>query len=192
MSASTSGGGGLSPQAAAALQEGVGLVFMRWTALQMAVENGWGGRDSRAKADRLAADVLSFFTNSKGPYYYDDLEEMMFDSISESFNADFEDGSVGEVAEQVLIMHEECLQNNYSSIEKLRNTRAQGNAVSQSRMMVTDEGDDSSDDSSDDDDGDEPASADDMSVDEPKPPKPAPDADGWTVVPPKRGGRGKN
>ncbi|KAM3310271.1 hypothetical protein ACQJBY_031140 [Aegilops geniculata] len=191
MSASTSGGGGLSPQAAAALQEGIGLVFGRWTALQMAVENEWGGRDSRAKADRLAADVLSFFTNSKGPYYYDDLEEMMFDSISESFNADFEDGSVGEVAEQVLIMHEECLQNNYSSIEKLRNTRAQGNAVSQSRMMVTDEGDDSSDDSSDDDDGDEPARADDMSVDEPKPPKPAPDADGWTVVPPKRGGRGK-
>ena len=58
--------------------------------------------------------------------------------------------------------------------------------------MVTDEGDDSSDDSSDDDDGDEPARADDMSVDEPKPSKPAPDADGWTVVPPKRGGRGKN
>ncbi|KAF7051936.1 hypothetical protein CFC21_060116 [Triticum aestivum] len=192
MSASTSGGGGLSPQAAAALQEGIGLVFARWTALQMAVENEWGGRDSRAKADRLAADVLSFFTTSKGPYYFDDLEEMMFDNISEFFNADFEDGSVGEVAEQVLIMHEECLQNNYSSIEKLRNTRAQANAVSQSRMMVTDEGDDSSDDSSDDDDGDEPARADDMSVDEPKPCKPAPDADGWTVVPPKRGGRGKN
>ncbi|KAI4998748.1 pre-rRNA-processing protein TSR2-like [Hordeum vulgare subsp. vulgare] len=190
MSASTSGGGGLSPQAAAALQEGIGLVFGRWTALQMAVENGWGGRESRAKADRLAADVLSFFTGSKGPYYYDDLEEMMFDSISEFFNADFEDGSVGEVAEQVLIMHEECLQNNYSSIDKLRNTRTQGAAVSQSRMMVTDDDDDSSDDddnSSDDDDGDESS----MSVDEPKPPKPAPDADGWTVVPPKRGGRGK-
>uniref|UniRef100_A0A453H139 Pre-rRNA-processing protein TSR2 n=1 Tax=Aegilops tauschii subsp. strangulata TaxID=200361 RepID=A0A453H139_AEGTS len=135
MSASTSGGGGLSPQAAAALQEGIGLVFARWTALQMAVENEWGGRDSRAKADRLAADVLSFFTTSKGPYYFDDLEEMMFDNISEFFNADFEDGSVGEVAEQVLIMHEECLQNNYSSIEKLRNTRAQANAVSQSRMV---------------------------------------------------------
>uniref|UniRef100_A0A453GZT6 Pre-rRNA-processing protein TSR2 n=1 Tax=Aegilops tauschii subsp. strangulata TaxID=200361 RepID=A0A453GZT6_AEGTS len=68
MSASTSGGGGLSPQAAAALQEGIGLVFARWTALQMAVENEWGGRDSRAKADRLAADVLSFFTTSKGAH----------------------------------------------------------------------------------------------------------------------------
>uniref|UniRef100_A0A452Y0R6 Uncharacterized protein n=1 Tax=Aegilops tauschii subsp. strangulata TaxID=200361 RepID=A0A452Y0R6_AEGTS len=43
MSASTSGGGSLSPQANAALQEGIGLVFGRWTALQMAVENEWGG-----------------------------------------------------------------------------------------------------------------------------------------------------
>ena len=53
MSTSTSGGGSLSPQAAAALQEGIGLVFGRWTALQMAVENKWGGPDSRAKADQL-------------------------------------------------------------------------------------------------------------------------------------------
>ena len=58
--------------------------------------------------------------------------------------------------------------------------------------MVTEEDDDSSDD------GDEPsmgedkaARSDDMAVDQPKPSKPTPDADGWTVVPPRRG-RGKN
>jgi pre-rRNA-processing protein TSR2 len=66
MPASASGGGPLSPQAAAALQEGIGLIFGRWTALQMAVENEWGGRDSRAKADQLAASILSWFTNSRG------------------------------------------------------------------------------------------------------------------------------
>ncbi|CAM0875571.1 unnamed protein product [Alopecurus aequalis] len=126
-----------------------------------------------------------------GPYYYDDLEDMMFDSISESFNADFEDGSVGEVAEQFLIMHEECLQGNFSSIEKLRNTRPQGNAVSRSRQVVTEEDDDSSDDDDASMGGDEAARSEDMAVDEPKPSKPTPDADGWTVVPPKRG-RGKN
>jgi pre-rRNA-processing protein TSR2 len=32
----------------------------------MAVENEWGGRDSRAKADQLAASILSWFTNSRG------------------------------------------------------------------------------------------------------------------------------
>lgn len=59
--------------------------------------------------------------------------------------------------------------------------------------MAVDDNDDSSDD-----DGDETSMVDDdtampeqMTVDEPKPSKPAPDADGWTVVPPRRG-RGKN
>uniref|UniRef100_A0A0D3H1Z6 Pre-rRNA-processing protein TSR2 homolog n=1 Tax=Oryza barthii TaxID=65489 RepID=A0A0D3H1Z6_9ORYZ len=198
MAGSTSGGGGaLSAQAAAALGEGIGLVFGRWTALQMAVENQWGGRDSRAKADQLAQSILSWFANSKGKHYYEDLVDMMYDTVSESFNADFEDGSVEEVAEQLLIMHEECLQSNYSSVEKLRNSRAQGNAVSQSRKMVVDGDDDSSDDEDDDDDGEpsmmdnEAGSAEKMAVDEPKPSKPVPDADGWTTVPPRRG-RGKN
>ncbi|KAM3407349.1 hypothetical protein ACQJBY_001028 [Aegilops geniculata] len=192
MSAPTSGSGSLSPQAAAALQEGIGLVFGRWTALQMAVEKGWGGPDSRAKADQLAASILSWFTNSKGPYYYEDLEDMMFDNIYKSLNSNFADGSIGEVAEQFLIMHEECLENNFSSIEKLRNTRPQGNAVSQSRQMVTEDDDDSSDDGDEPSMGeDEAARLEDMAVDQPKPSKPTPDADGWTVVPPRRG-RGKN
>jgi pre-rRNA-processing protein TSR2 len=39
--------------------------------------------------------------------------------------------------------------------------------------------------------GDEAARSEDMAVDEPKPSKPTPDADGWTTVPSRRG-RGKN
>ncbi|VAH02344.1 unnamed protein product [Triticum turgidum subsp. durum] len=132
MSASTSGGGSLSPQAAAALQEGIGLVFGRWTALQMAVENEWGGPDSRAKLDHTAFYFSLHFI--LGPYYYEDLEDMMFDRIYKSLNSNFADGSIREVAEQFFMMHEECLENNFSSIEKLRNTRPQGNVVSQSRQ----------------------------------------------------------
>ncbi|GJN09026.1 hypothetical protein PR202_ga26993 [Eleusine coracana subsp. coracana] len=99
MAASNTGGGGpLSAESAAALGEGVRLVFGRWTALQMAVENQWGGRDSRAKADQLGESILSWFCQSKGPHYFEDLVDMMYDTISESFNADFEDGSVEEVA----------------------------------------------------------------------------------------------
>uniref|UniRef100_A0A0A9GGV2 Pre-rRNA-processing protein TSR2 n=1 Tax=Arundo donax TaxID=35708 RepID=A0A0A9GGV2_ARUDO len=190
---SSGGAGPLSAEAGAALGEGIGLVFGRWTALQMAAENQWGGRDSRAKADQLGTSVLSWFCHSKGPHYYEDLVDMMYDTISESFNADFEDGSIEEVAEQLLIMHEECLQSNYSTIEKLRNSHAKGNAVSQSRQIAADDNDDS--DSSDDDGAsmldDEAAAGDKMAVDKPKPSKPAPDTDGWTVVPPRRG-RGKN
>ncbi|KAK3146536.1 hypothetical protein QOZ80_3BG0267740 [Eleusine coracana subsp. coracana] len=193
MAASNSGGGPLSAEATAALSEGVGLVFGRWTALQMAVENQSGGRDSRAKADELGASIVSWFCHSKGPHYFEDLVDMMYDTISESLNADFEDGSVEEVAEQLLIMHEECQQRNYSSIEKLRNSHVQWNAVSQSRRVAADNDNDS--DSSDGDDDvsmmDDEATPQQMAVDNPRPPRSAPDADGWTVVPP-RHGRGRN
>ncbi|XP_066324483.1 pre-rRNA-processing protein TSR2-like [Miscanthus floridulus] len=202
MAATNGGGGGpgpvpgpISAEAEAALGEAIRLVFGRWTALQMAVENQWGGRDSRAKADQFGESVLFWFCRTKGPRYFEDLVDMMYGKISESFNADFEDNSVEEVAEQLLIIHEECLQNNYSSIEKLRNSHVQGNAVSQSRQIVADDDDDS--DSSDDGDDtsmmdDQEAAPEDMVVDRPRPPRPTPDADGWTVVPPRRGGRTRN
>ncbi|GJN40633.1 hypothetical protein PR202_gb29879 [Eleusine coracana subsp. coracana] len=178
MAASNSGGGGpLSAESAAALGEGVRLVFGRWTALQMAVENQWGGRDSRAKADQLGESILSWFCHSKGkyyslpstssnncpdlepgsgPHYFEDLVDMMYDTISESFNADFEDASVEEVA-------------------------VDGNDDS-------DSSDDEDDESMMDVEAAAPAG---MAVDKPKPSKAVPDADGWTTVPPKRG-RGKN
>jgi len=73
--------------------------------------------------------------------------------------------------------------------------RVQGNAVSQSRQIAAD--DDDSDSSDDDDDGesmmeDEAAAApEEMAVDRPRPSRPAPDSDGWTVVPPRHGGRSR-
>ncbi|XBI27510.1 hypothetical protein VPH35_051990 [Triticum aestivum] len=42
-----------------------------------------------------------------GSYNYDDLKDMMFDNISESFNADFEDGTIGEVRIFESILHDE-------------------------------------------------------------------------------------
>ncbi|OEL20483.1 hypothetical protein BAE44_0018496 [Dichanthelium oligosanthes] len=162
MAASNSGGGGpiSAEAAAAALGEAIKLVFKRWTALQMAVENQWGGRDSRAKADQFGEAILSWFCRSRGPHYFEDLVDMMDSEISESFNADFEDNSVEEIA-----------------------------------------GDDNDSDSSGDDDDDmsvmeydAAAAPEEMAVDRPRPSKPAPDADGWTVVPPRQCGRsrGKN
>nr|CAB3479234.1 unnamed protein product [Digitaria exilis] len=94
--AASNSGGPISGEAAQAFGEGIGLVWGRWTALQMAVENQWGGRDSRAKADQFGESILSWFCGSKGPHYYEDLVDMMYDYLSENFNADFEDNSVEE------------------------------------------------------------------------------------------------
>ena len=45
----------------------------------------------------LFAFILLFVWFIPGPYNYDVLEGMTFGNISESFNADFEDGTIGEV-----------------------------------------------------------------------------------------------
>lgn len=45
--------------------EGVSLLFSRWTALGLAIDNEWGGSSSRQKAEHLYEDVLQwFFTHS--------------------------------------------------------------------------------------------------------------------------------
>ncbi|KAF5189260.1 hypothetical protein FRX31_021153, partial [Thalictrum thalictroides] len=78
------------------LSEGISLILSRWTALQMAVQNEWGGPLSRRKSELLAYDILSFFTESKGPLYIDDLENLLFANTSESLNLLVEDGSIEE------------------------------------------------------------------------------------------------
>jgi pre-rRNA-processing protein TSR2 len=47
-------------------QEGIGLVLSRWSVLRTAVENEWGGWNSLIKAQQFAADIFSWFTQSRG------------------------------------------------------------------------------------------------------------------------------
>ncbi|CAL9111876.1 pre-rRNA-processing protein TSR2-like [Musa acuminata AAA Group] len=173
--------GVLSPQSLSVLGEGISLVFSRWTALQMAVENAWGGKDSRSNSEELASTILSWFSQSKGPLYIDDLENLLEENMEALFNTEIEDGSIEEVAEELMIMHEACLEGNYESIEKLRRSGPVVSAVSQSKRVV--------DDNSEYESSDEEASE--MMVDEPMPhemvvekpkQKQMADEDGWSTV----------
>ncbi|XP_057991932.1 uncharacterized protein LOC110671088 [Hevea brasiliensis] len=101
------------PEAVSHLQEGIALLFSRWNGLQMAIQNQWGGRDSLQKSHRLATDILSWFSQSRGPIYVEDLENLLHESLLLSFNTEIEDGSIEEVAEQLIMMHEEYLHRNH-------------------------------------------------------------------------------
>lgn len=96
-----------------------------------------------------------------------------------------------QIAEELMIMHEECLQENYESIQRLRISSNGAQAVSQSRQLVDENVDESSDDEE----------ASDMAVDEPQGPSSNSKTnntsvdnqnqtgqadDGWSVVPPRR------
>uniref|UniRef100_A0A5B7AWZ7 Pre-rRNA-processing protein TSR2 n=1 Tax=Davidia involucrata TaxID=16924 RepID=A0A5B7AWZ7_DAVIN len=191
----------LSAEGAGHLQEGINLVLSRWSALQMAVENEWGGRDSRQKSQQLAVDIFSLLTQSKEPLYIDDLEDML-DEFMLSLNTEMGDGSIEEIAEKLMVMHEECLEGNYKSIESLKENIPPRVAVPHIRQAVSDDedsdddnenlgNDDSSDMAVDPPESQSNLNQKDTMVDEPRPKEAAEAEDGWTVVSSSRRNRGR-
>ncbi|XLU54080.1 hypothetical protein S245_048728, partial [Arachis hypogaea] len=129
--------------------EGIGFVLLRWSALRDAVENQWGGPDSRLKADNLATDILSWFTQSREPLYIDDLEDKLYDGMI-SLNVVVEDGSTEEVAENLMVMHEECLEGNFVTIERYRQAIVNQAAHPRAVPQIVNDKDDDEDEEDDD------------------------------------------
>ncbi|KAL8047890.1 hypothetical protein ABFX02_07G029200 [Erythranthe guttata] len=108
-------------EAAAHLQEGINLLLSRWTALRMAVENEWGGRGSLQKSKQLGGDIFRLLTQSKEEVSIRHVDDMLYDFM-DTLNTDIEDGSIEEISEKLIVMHEECLEGNFGSIRSLRET----------------------------------------------------------------------
>ncbi|CAL0332082.1 unnamed protein product [Lupinus luteus] len=95
------------------LQKGIMLLLSRWYALQMAINNQWGGSDSLQKSHHLASHIFSFFSSSNAPVPVEDLENLLHEWMLLTFNTEIEDGSIEEyckqVAEELMGIHEEYL-----------------------------------------------------------------------------------
>uniref|UniRef100_A0A2P2NHJ2 Uncharacterized protein MANES_08G120700 n=1 Tax=Rhizophora mucronata TaxID=61149 RepID=A0A2P2NHJ2_RHIMU len=155
----------LSAESQPLFKEGIYLVLSRWSALHLAIENEWGGRGSGCLADQLASDIFSWFAQPRAePLYIDDLEDILEEGML-SLNTMIEDGSIEEVAEKLMIMHEECLEGNCSSIEKLRQA-GPSTGIHQHIRQATEHDEDEDDDDDDNDSmGNGPSS---MTVDAPE------------------------
>uniref|UniRef100_A0A1J3EEF9 Pre-rRNA-processing protein TSR2-like protein n=1 Tax=Noccaea caerulescens TaxID=107243 RepID=A0A1J3EEF9_NOCCA len=173
----------LTAEEEAILNEGIGLILSRWTAMRAAVDNGWGGRDSQEKAMRTVSNVVDYFTQSKDPTDFDGLADILESGLHE-LNTVADDGSLEEVTETLLDLYYECLEGNFQRVEKLRLTNPQTTAS----VVKVSNGNDEEDKESDDEDEDTDMMVDAsescsnrkpeaMPVDEPKA------DDGWTVVP---------
>ncbi len=58
----------MNPQYRDAFIQGFGSIFRQWTALELAVHNGWGGPQSAEKANQLMDEVLAIFDDPKRIY----------------------------------------------------------------------------------------------------------------------------
>ncbi|XP_042041344.1 uncharacterized protein LOC121786794 [Salvia splendens] len=110
----------MTPEAAAQFGDGIQMVLYRRAALRMAIENGWDGRDSPQKSQQLGHNLFNFLTQSKDQVYIDD------------------------VAEKFMVMREECLEGQFDSIKKLRETNVP--SVSYNRQPNNDDEEDSDED----------------------------------------------
>ncbi|XP_042043748.1 pre-rRNA-processing protein TSR2-like [Salvia splendens] len=85
----------MTPEAAAHFGDGIQMVVSRWAALRMAIENGWGGRDSLHKSQQLGHNLFNFLTQSKDQVYIVDVEDILYEFM-DSLNTEIQDGSVEE------------------------------------------------------------------------------------------------
>lgn len=92
-------------------------VFENWTAVNLAVEQGWGGRDSRQKRQLLQEEVVERLTGGtrrKRPPCHtnvDDVQEFadyLYTRIDELFNCELDDSSEKEVASVTLHLFNTC------------------------------------------------------------------------------------
>ncbi|KAK6915471.1 Pre-rRNA-processing protein TSR2 [Dillenia turbinata] len=188
----------LSAEAIPLFKEGISLVLNGWTALQMAVVNEWGGRNSRQVPNQLSLSIFSWFTQSKEQLFIDDLE-LILEEAMDSLNTTADDGSIEEVADKLVNMYEECLEGNYGSIVKLRNAPQTG-SVSRSQEVVDDDGDNQdnyNNENSFENNGSEDMMVDtpnstEMQIEEKQPNEMAEEEDGWVKVGPLRNQGRKN
>ncbi|GJP34672.1 hypothetical protein CLOM_g19085 [Closterium sp. NIES-68] len=105
-------------------REGVRLVFARWTALQLAVENQWGGGRSAEKAQLLQADLVHFCYSKRGAVYPDEVEEWLDEATVKDFNMEVEDGSLREVADKVVEVFKSCQDGSFTVVQQLQAAEA--------------------------------------------------------------------
>ncbi|KAL7090553.1 hypothetical protein ACP275_12G048700 [Erythranthe tilingii] len=135
----------MAAEAAAQLLEGINLVLSRWTALRMVIENEWGGRGSLQKSQQLGGDIFRLLTQSKEEVSIRHVDDMLYDFM-DTLNTDIEDGSIEEISEKLMVMHEECLEGNFGSITSLREINTPKLSYVRQRGINDDEEDSEDDD----------------------------------------------
>ncbi|RHN40463.1 putative pre-rRNA-processing protein TSR2 [Medicago truncatula] len=103
-----------------AFNEGVGYILNRWPPLRSAVDYQQGGENSHLKAEKLIGDVRSWFTQSNEPLHIDDLKNLIYEGMVAAFDLKICDESDGDIAVELMVIHEDCLNGDFRNIEHLR------------------------------------------------------------------------
>mmetsp|Transcript_8090 Transcript_8090/g.8240 ORF Transcript_8090/g.8240 Transcript_8090/m.8240 type:complete len:192 (-) Transcript_8090:76-651(-) len=118
-----------------AFKEGLGSAFRQWTALELAVDQRWGGANSNEKAEHLINVVTNLFSTNKR-VYKDDIVIILEEYMEVEFSTICEDESCAEVAELLLEMWRQCSQGDFTLVTNaLGREYARHEVLNQSRGM---------------------------------------------------------
>ena len=142
---------------------GLTACLRSWSAFRAAVEGGWGGNESLAKAEDLRNNILQHFNGSgfqPKTLTIDDLEDNLAIYMEEEFTVVLEDNSERQVADTIWRMYEQCMKGDASLARQV--VDAANGVIQQSvaypvqvQAPEDDDDDDEMMDSNDDDDDDE-------------------------------------
>ncbi|SCU97706.1 LAFA_0G12816g1_1 [Lachancea sp. 'fantastica'] len=173
----------------ARLELGISMAVHKWEALELAVQNGWGGPESAEKRDWVSAIIVDLFKDGKVVDVVL-IEETLLYALMDEFETNVDDDSALPIAALIIDLYKQCQQEDYSTVESLY---AQWKERQEARQVRKDIqiGEDpwnpdvsEGEDESDAEDGDEPpAMVQDSDVDmESDRPEPVVDEDGFELV----------
>ena len=111
---------------AARWARGCALALGRWAALGLAVENGWGGAEgAEERARGLCAATAELVAREKGQLARYEVEEFLEDEAERLFMLQCEDGSVEEVAVELLELYAALARGDNAPLEALEKVAAQ-------------------------------------------------------------------
>ncbi|KAI0230958.1 Pre-rRNA-processing protein TSR2-like [Lamellibrachia satsuma] len=131
----------------------VNSVFNSWTALQLAVQNGFGGQSSTAKALWMV-DVTEQWLSENGDIEPYELEDYLAEILSNEFDTIVDDGSLGQVSKSICSYFRMCADKREAEVLVKINQLAPasvGQCVQQRRVTDDNSESDSSDSESEQD-----------------------------------------
>ena len=97
----------------------VRVIFGGWTCLKLAVENEWGGDNTRGKALQLMQTTILQIANSQAKVHADEVEDFLDQSLVDEFNVEAEDGSPQQVAQLLVTIHREAQNGTSATADEL-------------------------------------------------------------------------
>ncbi|KAJ1982322.1 rRNA accumulation- protein [Dimargaris xerosporica] len=147
----------------AAFAEGLQILLTNWPVLRSAVDQGWGGDESREKEQWLIDTLVGYVGERGRRLEPEDVEDVLVQVLSDEFDTVVEDESPRHLGRLIVRLYKECVTGNYRMLENLRveaTKRPQGYSVIQpgpagDTMGQTEDGSESDDDDASGSDGSE-------------------------------------